>query len=771
MKSRKNFLFVIGIDKYSSDHDDLKNAVYDTERVKNILVERYGFELIEEPLLNEHATRSNIIEALNRLANLVTEEDNLLIYHAGHGIMNARTSKGFWIPSDAQKQVSDYIPNSTVKDAIESIKAKHIFLVSDSCFSGTFLSTRSSGTERHFSKLDEIKSRWVLTSGRLEKVSDGEPGKGSPFANYFIKKLSENKNKFLSVSELIEFVSISTGSSSSQQPIGAHIENVGHEGGQMVLTLKAEYVKETSEAIAPADSSADVSGKERDSDERTDDLNKISAGKEVLLVKSFLKDADYLLIELFRFDDNGEKRFEFSENKVRALNGAHPDWELIRRFATHGGVQRYLDESKHLYDKFKMLLIPAAEDIANVEVSESAIRHREKLKILLKQNKSRMNCLHCQKKISTNDSLFVEIDEKNLNPTVGNVHKECLRPADRILGKTIYENLTGDSAVINFDYEKWFALFEGGQGFINAAKRMKTSVSLPVISWNPDHSFNFGTYCIKMNLKDGSSSYVHLGKDVQKFEEGNIDKEVDFFNDSLQKGIKDSDPLSITSKKKMFGVYSELLKIKEEDETILEIESFEKAKYSAQFSQINKSIKNDYAPLCLVIDPRTEKIVNLSNLIPIISDPFNFDVIHENWKAAVFDLGKCELRIIESDHELDNYLRSFFDDGMQPILDPLFDKKGKLLKGHYIADFKRLISDGVEHGSIPTSQEWKKGEIVQVVFPGMEQLEKKPTGVLLEGEFFDESGESCAIFQPIEDGVEMDLMYKIPTKYLQHKMI
>lgn len=768
MKSRKNFLFIIGIDKYSSDHHDLENAVYDAERVRDILIDRYGFELIEGPLFNEHATRSNIIEALNRLTNLVTEEDNLIIYHAGHGVMNTQTGKGFWIPSDAGKQVSGYIPNSTVKDAIESIKAKHIFLVSDSCFSGTFLSTRSSGTERHYDKLDEIKSRWVLTSGRLEKVSDGEPGKGSPFANYFIKKLSENKNKYLSVGELVEFVSISTGSNSNQQPVGAHIENVGHEGGQLILTLKGEYVKEGTEKI-PVALSSEAGDQERDSAEKTGDLSHISVGKEVLLIKSFVEGADYLLIEVFRFDDKGEKRFEFTENKVKPLNGLLPDWEVIRRFATHGGAQRYLEESIHLYEKSRITLIPAAEEIDQVETAESANRHREKIKLMLKANKSKMNCLHCQKKISTNDSLLVEIDEKNLNPAVGNVHKECLRPADRILGKTIYENLSGESAVINFDYEKWFELLQSGQGFITAIKRIKSSVALPVIGWNPDHSFNFGTYCIRMNLKDGSSRYVHLGKDIQKFDEASIDKELAFFNDSLQKSIGEADPLSITSEHEIFGEYSELLKIKEEDETILEIESFEKAKYSAQFSQINKSISNDYAPLGLVIDPKTDKILNLSNLIPIISDPFNFDGIHENWNAAGFKVGKCEIRIIESDHELDIYLRSFLDDGMQPVLDPLFDKKSELVKGYFIADFKRLTSERIEHGTIPPSQEWNKGEIVHVIFPGMEEAEKKPTGILLEGEFFDERGESCALFRPIEDGVELHLMYKIPTKYLQRK--
>lgn len=235
--NRNNYLVVIAIDKYeASNLAPLNNALIDTQKIIDTLTSKYGFELYEKPLFNELANRKNILETLNSLSSYLTDEDNLIIYYAGHGLMHSKTKKGFWVPCDATESLSDCIPNSSIIDAIEGIDAKHILLISDSCFSGTFLTQeRLADFKVHYSKLDEQKSRWLLASGREEKVSDGKPGEGSPFANSLIQFLRENQSKFLSLNELFSAVQKQTGITSNQQPISAHIERVGHQGGQMVL--------------------------------------------------------------------------------------------------------------------------------------------------------------------------------------------------------------------------------------------------------------------------------------------------------------------------------------------------------------------------------------------------------------------------------------------------------------------------------------------------------------------------------------------------------
>lgn len=238
-QKRNSFFFGIAIDKYqSASIPNLNNAKLDVERIIQVLEERYGFKIIE-PLFDECATRRNIIEKINQLAYSTTNEDNLVIYFAGHGEIHPKTKKGFWIPCDASSSVGDYIPNSSIIDALEGIEAKHILLISDSCFSGTFLTQmRSLDNSNHYSKLDSDNSRWLIASGREEKVSDGVAGAGSPFANCFSTILEKNQERYLSVGEINPIILKEVGLSTNQQPIAGHIENTGHRGGQLIFQLK-----------------------------------------------------------------------------------------------------------------------------------------------------------------------------------------------------------------------------------------------------------------------------------------------------------------------------------------------------------------------------------------------------------------------------------------------------------------------------------------------------------------------------------------------------
>jgi Caspase domain len=100
----KNYLLGIGIDVYASPNlRPLRNAVRDVEAVVALLAEGYQFAQPGESdqtqlLLNEEATRQNIIAHLDEYAQLVKAPDNLVIYFAGHG--EADGPRGYWIPHD-----------------------------------------------------------------------------------------------------------------------------------------------------------------------------------------------------------------------------------------------------------------------------------------------------------------------------------------------------------------------------------------------------------------------------------------------------------------------------------------------------------------------------------------------------------------------------------------------------------------------------------------------------------------------------------------------
>ncbi|TGN22538.1 caspase family protein [Empedobacter tilapiae] len=240
----KNYLFVIAIDKYSNGKIlPLNNAVLDASKLIKILNNKYSFDLILEPLFNEKATRKNIIDDLNRISYLITKEDSLIIYFAGHGELNPLTNRGYWVPFDADKSISDFVPNSTIIDILSGIDVKHLLLIIDSCFSGSFFN-QSRSIYDHYQKLNSLNSRWIISSGRNEKVSDGSIGEGSPFSIILTEYLNKNSERTFSVGELAVAVTKGVGSISKQQPLFGSIRELGHQNGQLVFNINKTSVHE-----------------------------------------------------------------------------------------------------------------------------------------------------------------------------------------------------------------------------------------------------------------------------------------------------------------------------------------------------------------------------------------------------------------------------------------------------------------------------------------------------------------------------------------------
>lgn len=95
MKNRIQKLLVIGLDRYqSADFDSLDNAVSDARQVIDCLQSRYGVDLAIEPLWNAAATKTNIYAAFTQLLASLGDQDDLIVYFAGHGRQHTLTGFG-----------------------------------------------------------------------------------------------------------------------------------------------------------------------------------------------------------------------------------------------------------------------------------------------------------------------------------------------------------------------------------------------------------------------------------------------------------------------------------------------------------------------------------------------------------------------------------------------------------------------------------------------------------------------------------------------------
>lgn len=505
---------------------------------------------------------------------------------------------------------------------------------------------------------------------------------------------------------------------------------------------------------------------------------RFSVAKEILLIESKdfdieeFKDNDYLVIELFRFDEEGKIKHTFQGNQIK-FNGIKEGITVLHRSATFEGMERYLIDNKDLYENNKIAIVPA-NDIDGEENSTVANLHRNYLQNLQDANEDIMKCLHCDKTVDRNTSILVEIDDLDSKPALGVVHPRCVRVIDRVIGLTKHKSNQNSISILNeFDFKSWAKLMMKGQGLINQLCSSMLKDKLHQIAWSSEDKSNRDfDYCLKYILCDENVPTIYMrdrGK-IHRFNEVEAIETKKQFEDSINKGIQEKNPMGYTSKNLMFGNYNQLIELKDNDEKILKVQSIEICKYSKLLENTDKLI-NFYSPICIFIDKKEKALLNFGKLVPLISNPLSMENICETWKNIELDfkIEDFELQIIESDAEFDNYMRFFFRDEMIPIIDPQFNLKGEIIKGDRLVHLQELQSSmdsNQKKGTIVNNPIWKKGDLVRLELPSITNG-NYPEGILLEDELIDENGDHIAIFRPIENGKQLeDLAYSIPTNLL-----
>jgi hypothetical protein len=210
----------------------LTTAVKDARDIAELLQTAYGFKVT---LLTD-ATRQQIIDALDQMRRTLTEQDNLLIYYAGHGWLDVEADRGFWLPVDAdENKRAGWLSNSDITDTARSTRAKHILVVVDSCYAGTLTRGVSPQLDNPaVARLAQKRARTALTSGGLEPVADAGGEGHSVFAKAFLDALRENQG-VVDMGQLSLTVRYRVMLGAQQTPQYGDIRQTGHEGGDFLF--------------------------------------------------------------------------------------------------------------------------------------------------------------------------------------------------------------------------------------------------------------------------------------------------------------------------------------------------------------------------------------------------------------------------------------------------------------------------------------------------------------------------------------------------------
>jgi hypothetical protein len=219
-----SYALVIGIDDYPSPLPKLKTAVNDARSFANLLSSKYGFQVTT--LLNQEATRDKILDAISHFRKSLGDNDSFLIYYAGHGSYDRGTDKGYWLPIDADPDpliTSRDISADDLVTQVRGLSARHVIIISDSCFSGDLSRAAgdmspSDGSQAYIRRMQRAPSRTLMASGSDEPVSDSGSQGHSVFASLLLNTMQSKSGQAFTADDLFVAIRKSVLARSGQSP-------------------------------------------------------------------------------------------------------------------------------------------------------------------------------------------------------------------------------------------------------------------------------------------------------------------------------------------------------------------------------------------------------------------------------------------------------------------------------------------------------------------------------------------------------------------------
>ena len=259
-----------------SGFPDLESPLIDTQRIGETLERQYGFEVVRVP----NATRRDILESLDQLESELDEDDVLIVYYAGHGVVRTDQGRGFWIPEDATTHSSvEWVSTNEIASRVKALPVRHALVIADSCFSGEILrgnqdqpDTQAELALREARALVARRSRWVLTSGGNEPVLDrGAPAGMSVFAYALQSALTTTPDRYVTPDRLFSDVRRLVTQNSEQVPQQGRLKGSLHEGQAVLLNRNScdgvlAFMAEQRDADAEQDWQAHVQRLKPDED-------------------------------------------------------------------------------------------------------------------------------------------------------------------------------------------------------------------------------------------------------------------------------------------------------------------------------------------------------------------------------------------------------------------------------------------------------------------------------------------------------------------------
>jgi hypothetical protein len=219
---KNKYALVIGTNKFRN-YRQLDNAINDARAIADTLKSLFGFKTT----LLENPSQADIYQQLYRHHKMLSEDDQFILYVAGHGHYDSTVyNDGFIVTSDSKRLDSDtfltsLLPFNGLRTITDNFKARQVLVLLDVCFSGAFdegddiflgnsnyqTSYRINNTAVN-NKLRMVTRKYITAGSKVEEVPDNFNGRHSPFAYFLLEGLrrAAKEKKFLSSGMLFRYI-------------------------------------------------------------------------------------------------------------------------------------------------------------------------------------------------------------------------------------------------------------------------------------------------------------------------------------------------------------------------------------------------------------------------------------------------------------------------------------------------------------------------------------------------------------------------------------
>ncbi len=175
-------------------------------------------------LIDEDATRENVLTAIDEIFERATSNDLVIFYFSGHGL------NGSFLPIDFDG-FNNKIPHEEIAERFNKCHAKYKLCLADACHSGGIIAMRSGETEpelvKYYQQLAKtISGTALIMSSKSDETSLESQGlRQGVFTHFLIRGLKgeadKDKSGIVTIEELYDFVfeQVRTYTGNRQSPV------------------------------------------------------------------------------------------------------------------------------------------------------------------------------------------------------------------------------------------------------------------------------------------------------------------------------------------------------------------------------------------------------------------------------------------------------------------------------------------------------------------------------------------------------------------------